>query len=205
MTKYYYTTQYYIYKYKTNIFVLMWIGFMQFLTFNLLYFNLLFQLHIASVITYNNADRDKYLAVKQNRGKSGIYRWIHKKSGKSYIGSSVDLSNRFSQYYNYNHITNPKQKRAIYRAILSYGYQSFKLEILEYCSPDKLIEREQFYLDKFKPEYNILKFAGSSFGFKHSEASKKIMSELAKSRKFSKETLLKMRKRIVSEKVKQRS
>lgn len=55
---------------------------MRFLTFNLLYFNLLFQLHIASIVTCNNADRDKDFAVKQNRGKSGIYRRIRKKSGK---------------------------------------------------------------------------------------------------------------------------
>ena len=44
----------------------------------------------------------------------------------------------------------------IYRAILNYGYQSFKLEILEYCPSDKLIETKQFYIDKFKLEYNIL-------------------------------------------------
>jgi hypothetical protein len=58
---------------------------------------------------------------------------------------------------------------AIYRAILTYGYTAFRLEILEYCPPEILIEREQFYLDKFKPEYNILKVAGSSFGFKHTK------------------------------------
>ena len=73
----------------------------------------------------------------------------------------------------------------IYRTILSSGYLSFNLEI-EYCFPYKFIETEQFYLDKFKPEYNILKFAGSSFGFKHSEAPRELMSELAKDRRLSK-------------------
>src|SRR5207248_3027116 len=67
-----------------------------------------------------------------------------------------------------------------------------------------LIEREQFYLDKFKPEYNILKVAGSSFGFKHSEATRELMSKIAKDRKFSKETLLKMKERTLSEEVKLR-
>jgi hypothetical protein len=42
------------------------------------------------------------------------------------------------------------------------------LEIIEYCSPTTIIEGEQYYLDNLKPEYNILKVAGSSFGFKHS-------------------------------------
>ena len=55
---------------------------------------------------------------------------------------------------------------------LKYGYSEFSLEILEYCLPDVLIEREQFYLDNFNPTYNILKVAGSSMGMKHSEATK---------------------------------
>jgi len=33
-----------------------------------------FELLIAPVVTYNNADQDKDLAVKQNKGKSGVYR-----------------------------------------------------------------------------------------------------------------------------------
>ena len=33
-------------------------------------------------------------------------------------------------------------------------------EILEYCEPSKVLEREQYYIDLLKPEYNILKTAG---------------------------------------------
>jgi group I intron endonuclease len=61
----------------------------------------------------------------------------------------------------------------IYKALLKYGYANFSLEILEYCEPSKCVEREQYYLDLLKPEYNILPTAGSSFGFRHSEESKK--------------------------------
>ena len=46
------------------------------------------------------------------------------------------------------------------RALLKYGYSKFKLEILEYCKISNLIEREQYYLDNLKPEYNILLKAG---------------------------------------------
>lgn len=53
---------------------------------------------------------------------------------------------------------------AIYQAIHKYGLQEFKLEILEYCDKIVTLEREQFYLDKLKPEYNLLK-KGSPFGF----------------------------------------
>jgi hypothetical protein len=37
--------------------------------------------------------------------------------------------------------------------------------------------REQYYIDLFKPEYNILPTAGSSLGFKYTEESKTKMSE----------------------------
>ena len=55
---------------------------------------------------------------------------------------------------------------------MKYGYSGFTLEILEYCQPTKavsLAEQEQYYLDLLKPKYNILKTAGSSLGFKHSD------------------------------------
>jgi group I intron endonuclease len=64
----------------------------------------------------------------------------------------------------------------IYKALLKYGYANFSLEILEYCEPSKCVEREQYYLDLLKPEYNILPTAGSSFGFRHSEESKNKIS-----------------------------
>jgi group I intron endonuclease len=51
---------------------------------------------------------------------------------------------------------------------------------------NNVIEREQFYLDTFNPEYNILKVAGSLLGFKHSEDSRNLMS-LAAIRRFSSE------------------
>lgn len=84
-----------------------------------------------------------------------------------------------SQYYNYNHISDTKHNMTIYKALLRYGYAGFRLEILEYCTLEELIEREQFYIDICKPEYNILKVAGSSFGFRHSEAYRELMSQLA--------------------------
>lgn len=123
------------------------------------------------VAVYINADVEKELIIKENKAKSGIYRWINKVTGKSYVGSSVSLIRRFNQYYNYNHIADPKRNMAICRALLKYGYSNFQLEILEYCDRSRisLLEREQYYLDLLKPEYNILKIAGSSLGHKHTE------------------------------------
>jgi hypothetical protein len=86
----------------------------------------------------------------------------------------------------------------INKAILKYGRVNFSLEILEYCSNKDLIKREQYYLDLLKPEYNILKLAGSSYGYKHNEVS------LIKfrTRVVREETLSKMKARIQSENTK---
>lgn len=58
----------------------------------------------------------------------------------------------------------------VYKAIIKYGYANFKLEILEYCDPNIVLLREQYYIDLLKPEYNILSIAGYSFGYKHTVA-----------------------------------
>lgn len=65
----------------------------------------------------------------------------------------------------------------INKAILKYGYASCKEDILEYCAPEECIKREQYYIDTFKPEYNILKVAGSTLGYKHTEETLAIFKE----------------------------
>jgi group I intron endonuclease len=44
----------------------------------------------------------------------------------------------------------------IYRSLLKHGYSNFGLEILEYCSSGKLIEKEKYYIKLLNPEYNII-------------------------------------------------
>lgn len=117
------------------------------------------------------------------------------------MGSSINLAKRLSQYFDYNHISGPSLNMLMYRALLKHGYSGFRLEILEYSSIEELIDREQFFIDSTNPEYNILKVAGSSAGFKYSETSKDLKSLLAQGRKLSPETLLKM-SRVVSEEAK---
>lgn len=137
-------------------------------------------INIKSIITYN-ADLDKLKILKENKGKSGVYRLVNIENGKSYVGSSTDLGKRFQGYFDINYLAREikKNKSRIYRSLLKYGYSNFILEILEYCAVEKTIEREQYYLDLFKPDYNILTKAGSSLGFKHSpEAIAKIKNRL---------------------------
>jgi hypothetical protein len=123
---------------------------------------------IIPIITYNNIDTNRYTILKENISKSGVYRLINKINGKSYIGSSIYLSNEFNNYYYLNSLTlKVKGSIIIYRALLKYGYKNFSLDILEYCESNMLRKREQYYIDKVKPEYNIIKIDKNNLGSKH--------------------------------------
>lgn len=132
--------------------------------------------HSYPILNYDNADSSKDQNVKTNTGNSGIYRWVNKNKGKSYIGSSVNLGKRFTYYYSFKYLNDPKNKMLITKALLKFGYSNFSLEILEYCNKSDLIIKEQFYFYNLKPEYNILSKARSSLGFKHSEKTRLKMS-----------------------------
>ena len=69
--------------------------------------------------------------------------------------------------------------------MLSYGHNNFCLEILEYCDRSNIIKIEQDYINRFKPEYNILTKAGYSLNFIHSKQT----LDKFKSRKLSAEAL----------------
>ena len=133
---------------------------------------------IIPLISYTNAEKYKNTILFENKNKSGIYRRNNLITGKSYIGSSISLNKRFSIYYSLSSLKRniTKGSSSIYNALLKYGHSKFSLEIIEYCKPNLLIKREQHYIDLIKPEYNILKIAGSKLGSKHSETTKVQMS-----------------------------
>lgn len=119
-------------------------------------------------IVYHNADSQKKKIYLENKGKSGIYMWVNTINNKKYVGSSADLHRRFSAYYSVAFLVK-YDTMLIHRAILKYGYSAFSLHILEYCNKEDLVSIEQYYIDLYKPEYNTLKIAGSSLGFRQSE------------------------------------
>lgn len=110
--------------------------------------------------------RDKKTIFRENRGKSGIYRFVNILNGRSYVGSSVDLTRRFRDYLSSEWLNKEllKNKSFIYKALLKNGYSNFRLEILEYCDKADCVSREQYYMDTLRPFYNICSKAGSSLG-----------------------------------------
>ena len=95
---------------------------------------------------YNNADTCKAQILSENTNKSGIYMFQNSINGKRYRKrvSLDNLKRRFSEYFNVNYLLK-HQSMAICCALLKHGYSNFSLEILEYCEPEKCIEREKYF------------------------------------------------------------
>lgn len=147
-------------------------------------------LKIIPVVSFFNADQNKSYIYNENRNKSGIYRQLILKNNKSYIGSAVNLSKRFSNYFSLNGIKNELSRNIshIYSAILKYNFINFRLDILEYCDKDQILNREQYYINLLNPEYNILKTAGSRFGPEVAFSTrKKISGALRKNKSLNKD------------------
>ena len=102
-----------------------------------------------SAVTYPNANTYKLDVLKDNNNnnKTGIYKWTNKLTGKFYIGSAINLKSRFINYYNISYLETETidNNSIIYKSLLKHGYCNFKLDIIEYCSPEDLIKREQYY------------------------------------------------------------
>jgi len=141
--------------------------------------------NIVPIISYLNIDENKNIIYKENKGKSGIYRLNNLITNECYIGSSVSLSRRFSNYYSIAHLNNRGRSSIINNSILKYGYINFSLDILEYCEPSLCIKREQYYIDWLIPEYNICKIAGSPLGVKRNITFSMNLSKAKRGKKYN--------------------
>jgi len=137
-------------------------------------------------IIYKNAKIQKTQILDDNKNKSGIYRWINQTNARSYIGSAVNLQVRFKDYFSVGYLKRQllQGRSIIYSSLLKNGFENFNLEILEYCPPEKCLEREDYYLELLNPKYNICSKAGSSLGRKTNEDAKMKLSIIAKKRKY---------------------
>lgn len=90
--------------------------------------------------------------------QAGVYAVENTKTGKFYIGSSVDIEERLKvhrrQLRKGTHVNQKLQ-----RAWGKYGEDAFAFTVVALCSEDKLREYEQVILDEFAPAYNIAKDA----------------------------------------------
>lgn len=105
--------------------------------------------------------------MKSNKKlESGIYLIRNKKNKKSYIGSAVNIKGRWRTHRSgLKH--NKHHNRFLQRSWNKYGEESFEFSVLEYCDKEELIAKEQNYLDKLNPEYNLSPTAKNCLGVKH--------------------------------------
>lgn len=122
----------------------------------------------------------------------GIYK-ITSNSGKTYIGQSVNIEERFIKYKRNDCKLQPR----LYNSIKKHGIENHNFEIIEECSVELLNERERYWQDYYQViginglncrltksndksgEMSIetkLKLSNSKKGFKHTEKSKELCS-----------------------------
>jgi group I intron endonuclease len=105
--------------------------------------------------------------MNDNIKNSGIYKITNKNNGKFYIGSSKHLDRRWWEHQNdliKNEHINPK----LQHAWNYHGKDAFEFTIIENVEESKLFEREQFYIDTFRPYkvgYNIAEKASGGDNF----------------------------------------
>lgn len=97
--------------------------------------------------------------------KSGIYRITNIVNNKKYIGSAaVTIRKRLNHHIAMLDV-NKHKNEYLQHSWNKYGRDNFIFEIVEVVeNKDLLLEREQFYLDTEKPEYNINKSATNLLG-----------------------------------------
>lgn len=114
----------------------------------------------------------------------GIYVIRCTQEAKVYVGSAVNLNLRWKI-----HLVDLRackhHSHKLQRAFRRFGAAAFTFEVQEECPPEELIHREQLLLDALDAVdkgYNVCRTAGSRLGMKHTDATRKLLSDKAKKR-----------------------
>lgn len=122
------------------------------------------------------------LASPIDLSSTGVYAIISAVSGSFYVGSaSRSFAKRFKNHrhdlMNGKHHCQPLQN-----AWNKYGPERMFFIPIEATDPQCAVAREQVYIDKLRPVYNIARVARSSFtGMRHTEAARRLVREAQRS------------------------
>jgi len=149
---------------------------------------------------------------------SGIYKITCTPTGKVYIGSSVNMYQRWHSKHLPNLRTDRHENSYLQRAWNKYGESAFTISVIELVLAPFLLEREQYWIDRLqvcnrRKGFNISLKAGAPMAgrkhsaetvaqmreralkFRHSEETKRMMSERNKGKRFGHHTTESIRKR----------
>ena len=121
---------------------------------------------------------------KDFRFKSGIYYIKCLSNSRVYVGSSKDIYNRLHQHR--HKLNKNKHFKVVQNSYNKYGDDNFECGILEECPVDKLIEREQYYVDTLNPYFNTNKHIEKSYVREYTEEDKKVIQNIVKTAFYSK-------------------
>jgi len=113
---------------------------------------------------------------------SGIYKIENLITNKVYIGSSVNIDDRWSRHRG-DLVKGKSCSPKLQNSYNKHGFENFEFSILEECDIDNLIEREQYYIDmynSYNEGYNCCPLAGNSLGAKQSYETKAKISKVMK-------------------------
>lgn len=116
---------------------------------------------------------------------SCIYIIFNKINNKFYLGSTNDFTKRKKEHLR-QLLKNKHHSKYLQRAFNLYGVNNFTIDIYQYCNKKDLLNLEQYYLNIYKPKYNVSKSAiCPMLGRKHNKST----IEKFKKRTFPKGTL----------------
>jgi group I intron endonuclease len=104
---------------------------------------------------------------------SGVYIIRSISSDRAYIGSSIDIKRRFSEHLS-SLRSGCHSNIYLQRHVDKYGAEDLEFLIVEFCND--LIIREQYWMDRFNPEFNGAIPRASRLGVPLSEEAKRKLS-----------------------------
>jgi len=107
-----------------------------------------------------------------------MYQWFNTITGEVYVGSAWNGSARLSSYFSPSKLA---QGLRIYLSLLHYGHDNFTLSVIEDLGREHMLAREQHYLDILfngpdSERLNSSPTAGSTVGYKHTQAAKDLIA-----------------------------
>lgn len=124
----------------------------------------------------------------------GVYRFFHKETLKSYVGSSKDV---WARKAHHEKVAVKGHRNCFHNALRELGLENFGFEILEICSPSKRLRREKHFIHKFGCLYpdgfNVHPDPTNWSDYKWSEAQRKHTGSFHKGKKLTKEHIAALR------------
>lgn len=165
-------------------------------------------------IKWYNLDADGFIKDNPNNSLAkapGIYAYRLKlDNSRSYIGSAINIAQRFRQHRYRCHVSQVKNKynNLLYNSINKHGWINYEFGTIELVNLPShntatqnkklLLDKEQNYFNKYQPTLNINKIAGSVMGYKHTIINRLNFGSIHRGKSYNKHINPNRHKRAVS-------